>query len=108
MAPANGRIEIEIVGLPPGTEIVVVFVTSGDAGITFPVEGSSSETFEARGQIRVSLASGPVRVELPSAVAYASLTVQGRIYLTKEGDRLGISGPVERQSQGLIQFRTDR
>lgn len=108
IAPASDHVDIELTGLPPGSDIIVTLVASADAGLFVPVEGSSLETFAARGRIRAALTAGPVRVELPTDVASATLTVDGRIYLSKDGSQLDLPGPVEERSQGRVHFRTVR
>ncbi len=108
VAAANGQVRLEVTGLPIGAEIEVLLVPGDTAGLYAPVQGSSFETFTAFGRIRVSVSSGPVRVEIPRDIGSASLSVNGRMYLTKEGDRLELPGPVVEQAETTIRFESTR
>ena len=56
-------------------------------------EGTTFTTSDTDGRIDAALAPGSVRIELPRAAARASLTVDGRPYLEKLGERIDYPGP---------------
>ncbi|HSR41671.1 MAG TPA: hypothetical protein VLL48_05860 [Longimicrobiales bacterium] len=87
VAPEDGRVRVELLGLAAGAEIVVR-LTNGSQVAVYAPQGSRFEREAGRIQARAEV--GPVRVEIPEGLASADLLVDGRVYLTKRGDRLDL------------------
>jgi len=83
---------ISLTGAAAGGAIDVTWVDEPTAAVYAP-EGTTFSTSEAAGRIDAALAAGPVRVELPRSAASARLTVNGRLYLEKTGERIDYPGP---------------
>lgn len=103
IAPADGAVELELVGLPPGTEIEVMLVESGRASVTAP-RGARFST--AAGRLTATVPGGPVRVEIPTSVR-AILRVNERMFLEKTGDGLTLRGPVTDRTPAQLRFRVE-
>lgn len=88
-APDAGRMRIEIVGLPSGTEIVVRLIDEEGVGVFGPVDARLELEAEV-GRIHARGVAGPIRVELPRTLRAADLLVDGRVYLMKRGDALNL------------------
>ncbi|HZD05467.1 MAG TPA: hypothetical protein VE173_11125, partial [Longimicrobiales bacterium] len=65
--------------------------------------GTSWET--GAGWVRADLPGGPVRLELPLDLTGADLLVDGRVYLSKRGDRMDLKVPAADSSTTEIRFR---
>ena len=95
-------ITIVLRGISSGTLIVVRTVPGGEAG-AFADHPATFRT--SQGRIEVIGATDRVLVDLPRDVASASIEVNGGIYVTKEGDRIDATGPIEARSTEEIRLR---
>lgn len=103
VAPADGRVRIALTGLPPGSRIDVRLVDGSEAG----VRGTGGGRYRtAPGVIEVVGPGSRVQVEIPREVASATVEVDGRLYLTKEGGRLEVEGPATDSTEAELRFRT--
>lgn len=102
VAPRDGRVRVELTGLPRGAEVRVVLVSGPRAAVYGPA-GTEWET--GTGWVRAELPGGPVRVELPRDVGAADLLVDGRVYMFKRGDRMDLRVPAADSSATEIRFR---
>jgi len=108
MAPSAGRINVLMWSAQPGATISVE-LTDGDKVTVEAGSDVADVHFRTmNGQIEVmNLGSAQAIVEIPRSLPYASLTVDGRQWLLKEGDQLRLDGPVvERAGDGVI-FRAN-
>jgi hypothetical protein len=96
------EISIVLRRIEAGTLIVVRLVPGGEAG-AFADDPATFRTAEAR--IEVIGAAGRVFVDLPRDAGAASIEVNGGIYLSKEGDRIDVTGPIEARTTEEIHLR---
>ena len=96
------EISIVLRGVGAGTSIVVRLVPGGEAG-AFADDPATFRT--AEGRIEVIGAADRVFVDLPQDAAAASIEVNGGIYLTKQGDRIDVTGPIEARTTEEIHLR---
>ncbi len=96
------ELSIVIRGIGPGALIVVRLVPGREAG-AFADDPATFRT--SQGHIEVIGAEDLVFVDLPRNAATASIEVNGGIYLTKEGDRIDATGPVEARTTEEIHLR---
>ena len=96
------EISIVLRGVGAGTSIVVRLVPGGEAGV-FADDPATFRT--AEGRIEVIGAADRVFVDLPQDAAAASIEVNGGIYLTKQGDRIDVTGPIEARTTEEIHLR---
>ena len=93
--------------------IVLAQIESGSLVVVRFIEGTraafsgSDARFRrtADGRFEVTGGSGTIRIDVPRTVADASLWVNERIYLTVDGDRIDVTGPIEAQAPEEISFR---
>jgi len=97
----EGRIQIVLTGLAPGSDLVVAWMDAATARIA-AAPGSSFSFAEGRAEARV--APGPVRVELPRFAPVVSVEVDGRMYLRRTSAGLEVSGPVVERTDERIRF----
>lgn len=103
VSPAGGRVRIVLTGLPPGSRIDVRLVDGAEAGVR-GMGGGRYRT--APGLIEVVEPGAGVRVEIPREVPSATVEVDGRVYLRKEGGRLEVAGPATDSTEAELRFRT--
>lgn len=103
VSPAGGRVRVVLTGLPPGSRIDVRLVDGAEAGVR-GMGGGRYRT--APGLIEVVEPGAGVRVEIPRAVPSATVEVDGRVYLRKEGGRLEVAGPATDSTEAELRFRT--
>lgn len=101
VALPDGRIAVIVRGAEPGSAIDVVWAAGATASISAPPGSAFSY---ADGRVEVDAAAGPILVELPRAAAFASLEVDGRIFLERSGERLDVPGPAIERTDESIQF----
>jgi hypothetical protein len=87
----TGGVAISLTGAAGGA-IEVTWADERTAAVYAP-EGTTFSTSEAAGRIDAALAAGPVRIELPRSASSARLTVNGRLFLEKTGERIDYPGP---------------
>ena len=87
-----GAAQVALTGAAAGTAVEITWVDERAAAVYAP-EGTTFSTSEAAGRIDAALAAGLVRIELPQSATRASLTVNGRTWLEKTGDRIDYPGP---------------
>ena len=56
----------------------------------------------------IGTGAGDLRISLPKAVPHASIEIDGKVYLTKEGDDLRYLGPMADTSGAELIFRPAR
>lgn len=98
----SGPLRVVLQGVAPDAEIEVRWMPGTEAAVFGPV---GSRFTSAAGRLEARLTPGAVRVELPRAVATASLEVNGHTYLSRGPGGLEVPGPVVRQDASGIVFR---
>lgn len=99
---------IRVVVTDAGTGLLVTAVLAdGDRGGVYATGPAAEARFTTGpGRIDVQGAeSGGVRVEIPRGAASATLTVNGRVYVTKDGDSLRLADPARGASDTRVTFR---
>jgi hypothetical protein len=104
VAVPQGRIAVIVRGARAGTEIEVVWVDQATARVSAP---SGSGFTYGDGRAEVMAAPGPIRVELPRDASFASLEVDGRVFLERSADGLAVPGPAVERSEAGIRFVVD-
>lgn len=99
---AGGRIRILLQELPTGTEVLVRLV-EGDRAAVFAPQGARFSSGD--GLLEAEVPRGPVRVEIPRAVAEVSLRIGDRIYLTARAGSVEVAAPTAERTGTEIQFR---
>ena len=89
IAPENDRIRIRLQSPAEGTRIHVVLIDEDRAA----VEATGRRFRTQPGLMEITGSSGNVRISLPRAVGEASVEVDGRLYVSKEGRDLRFHGP---------------
>jgi len=98
----DGRMEIVLSGVEPGSEVEVLWMDAATARVS-AAAGSSFSFAEGRAEARV--APGPVRVELPRYAPTVSVQVDGRTYLRRSSEGgLEVLEPTEERSEDRIRF----
>src|SRR5690606_37871670 len=110
-APVNGRIEIDLVDLPAGTEVRVRLVDRpvawGEA--TDARGGPPLRVPRGPGRVEVSGGGGGLlRVDLPRGAADARIEVDGRLHVFKSGDELRFARPEAGAGGQEATFRISR
>jgi anti-sigma factor RsiW len=100
-AGAAGRLRVAL-QLPSGAELMVSLVEGDSAAVVAPVDASVSGS---DGLLEASAQSGPVRVDLPRAVADVSLEVGGQLYLRVRDGALDVTVPATTRSDSEVSFR---
>jgi anti-sigma factor RsiW len=90
--PANGRLTIGLVRPSPDLRVRAI-LTDGDRGGVFAIGAAADARFStAAGRIEVAdAAGGELRIQIPRRAIAASIEVDGRRYLEKQGDELRLT-----------------
>lgn len=98
-----GPVAVQLQGVPPGTLIDVRRVAGRAVGV---LAATGSEFTYGSGEVRASVAGGPVTVELPEGVVPATVVVNGGIYLVVRASGMEIAGPrTASGEESLVTFR---
>ena len=104
VAVVPAGVSISLTGVPAGTVLDVLWVAEGTAAV-YATEGTSFVTSAAEGRIEAAVAAGPIRIELPLSATQASLMVDGRVYLEKNGERIEYPGPPALVERDRVSFQ---
>jgi pyruvate/2-oxoglutarate dehydrogenase complex dihydrolipoamide acyltransferase (E2) component len=108
LVPTDGRVRVLVWSVQPGAIIRVNLVEGNRVSVE---AGSDAEDVRFRsgsGRIEVmSLGSAEAVIQIPRSLPLASLDVDGRQWLFKDGDQLRLNGPVVEQSRDLVVFRAN-
>jgi Putative zinc-finger len=106
--PAAGRLRFLLSGATPELQVRVLLTDSPRGGVFAIGDGSSARFRTAQGTIEVfDAGGGEIRVEIPRSVQSASLVVDGRSYLVKDGDQLRLEVPARDSSAAELLFQID-
>ncbi len=104
--PENGEVHVVLRGATSELRVKAVLVEEARAGVFAAGAASSARFSTAPGRIEVSgAAAGELRIELPQAARAASVEVNGRRYITKEGEQLRLTVPAEESAGAEVSFR---
>mgnify|MGYP002778074870 CR=1 FL=1 len=89
VAPEQGVLRISVSGAQPGLSVRVVLTDTPRGGV-YALGADSSVRFEtAPGALAVADAGmTPLRIEVPRSASDVSVTINGRRYITKDGEEL--------------------
>lgn len=94
IAPASGRVRIMLQGQPDGTTVHVVLVDAEKASIEASTVGDSPRHRKGSGWFElVGGGTGDIRISLPRSLTSATVEVDGRVFVSKQGDQLRYLGP---------------
>jgi len=105
VAPGRDRLEVDLVGVPPGAEILVTLIP-GDTAVIYAPEGSEYEWDAEVGRARAAVSGGPIRLELPEGVDI-DLIVDDKVYMSRRGGRIDLRVTPTFQSGSELRFRSD-
>jgi hypothetical protein len=101
VAVRRGSIAVIVRGAEPGSVIEVMWVDRPTARVSAP---AGSQFTYADGRAEVDAVAGPVEVELPRDATFASLEVDGRLFLERSGEQLDVPGPAVTRSDARLRF----
>ena len=90
MAVPSGPVAVRLESVPAGTVVDVRRAADGSVGV---LAAAGSEFSYGEGEVRASIAAGPVTVELPEGVVPVTLTVNGGVYLVQNAAGTEVTGP---------------
>lgn len=106
--PAGGEFRVLLTEPSPELQIHASLVDSPRGGVFAPAE-SEARFRTAPGLIEVSgVPATELRVEVPRGVRHASIEIDGRVYLVKEGDHLRLTVGAAEGGSAEIRFGVGR
>jgi hypothetical protein len=95
ITPVSGRVRISLQGQPTGTPVHVVLVDAEKATIEASVAAGESPRYRiGAGWLEmVGGSAGEIRIALPRSLTGAPVEVDGRVYVSKQGNELRYTGP---------------
>ena len=107
-APELGRLRIVLTRPERGMTVRAVLVESPSGGAYIVGDAASAQFDGTTGRVEVIDATGgQLRIEIPRAAVTASVEIDGRVYLVKEGDSLRLMDADPRISGGDLEFRIE-
>jgi anti-sigma factor RsiW len=107
--PVDGRVRVLLENPSPELQVRAVVTESRSAGVYASGDAASARFRTGPGRIEVADAgAGELRIELPRSALRATVEVNGRAYLVKEGDQLRLSVPAQERSETEVTFRVQR
>lgn len=104
--PVDGRVAVVLRDASPELQVRATLVDGPRAGVYASGAAAAARFDTGAGRIEVvGAGAGELRIELPRAAAEASVTVNGRPYLSKRGGELHLSMPGGDTSAAEITFR---
>lgn len=104
--PVDGRVRVLIWSAEAAALVQVNFVSGDRVSVQAGGEEGAVRFRSGPGRLEVyDLGAGAAIIELPRSLTQASIEVNGRQYLFKEGDQLRMPGPVAARTAGTIEFR---
>jgi hypothetical protein len=107
--PVDGRVRVLIWAASSDATVRVNFVSGERVSVQAGGEEGEVRFRSGPGRIEVyDLGPGHAVVNLPSSLAQASIEVDGRQFLYKDGDQLRTPGPMVEQTAQMIVFRVQK
>lgn len=102
----NGAVRIVLGDVGPGVVVTAALSDGPRAGVFATGAAAEARFTTGRGRIDVVGApSGTLRVEIPREAASATLSLNGSVYVVKEGDRLRVDAPDADTTGTEVTFR---
>lgn len=102
--PENGRVRIDLAGLPSGEQVRVELVDGGSVGVHV-LDGARFET--APGRLHVVVESGGVRIDMPRTLRSLAVWGNGERYVTGSPEKMELVGPNAVQQGDTVLFVVD-
>lgn len=108
LVPADGRVQLRVWSIAAGATVRVDLVDGVRVSVQTEGEADGVRFRSGSGRIEVmNLGTAHVSIQIPRSLPYASLEVDGRQWLFKNGDQLRLTGPIVEQSENTLVFRSD-
>lgn len=109
LVPADGRVQLRVWSIAPGATVRVDLVDGVRVSVEAEGEAQDVRFRSGSGRIEVmNLGTAHVSIQIPRSLPFASLEVDGRQWLFKNGDQLRLTGPIVEQSENGMVFRSAR
>lgn len=106
VTPENGDVRVVLRQAAADVEVRAVLVSGDRAGVYARGAAASARFRTSPGRIEVDgVGQGELRMELPRSARSATVEVNGREYLRKDGDQLRLSTSAADQSGAEVSFR---
>jgi len=106
MVPTEGRVRVLVWSVQPGATIRVNLIDGSRVSVEAGSDAEDVRFRTANGRIEVmNLGSADAVIQIPRSLPFASLDVDGRQWLFKDGDQLRFTGPVLEQARDAVVFR---
>jgi hypothetical protein len=106
VTPVNGAVRIAVQATGSG-ELRVLLVDAANVTVQTDSSAHGASFRSGRGRLEVvNVSASDVEVRLPRSLQKATIEVNGRSYLEKDGDQYRVTGPLIRRSSDEIVFRT--
>jgi hypothetical protein len=104
--PEAGTVRVVLRSVSAELRVKAVLVEGDRAGVYAAGAARDARFSTAPGRIEVAGAgAGELRIELPHSAHTASVEVNGRSYITRDGDQLRLTVPAEQRSGAEVNFR---
>lgn len=108
LVPTEGRVRLLVWSATRGATIRVNLVEGNRVSVEAGSDAADVRFRTANGRIEVmNLGSAEAVIQIPRSLPFASLDVDGRQWLFKEGDQLRLNGPAVQQSRDGVVFRVN-
>jgi hypothetical protein len=109
LVPAEGRVRVLVWSAQPGATVRVNLTGGNRVSVEAGSDAADVRFRTASGRIEVmDLGHAEAVVEIPRSLPFASLEVDGRVWLFKDGDQLRLDGPVIERTSDMVVFRAGR
>jgi hypothetical protein len=106
---ANGRIRVLLRSPDPSSRVHVTLIDGERAVVEATgAAGAAPRTRTGSGWVELVGGAGDIRISLPRAVPHATVEIDGRLYLAKEGNDLRVLGPTVDTAGAELIFRPGR
>ena len=107
LVPADGRVQLRVWSIAAGATVRVDLVDGVRVSVQTEGEADGVRFRSGSGRVEVmNLGTAHVSIQIPRSLPYASLEVDGRQWLFKDGDQLRLTGPIVEQSENTLVFRS--
>jgi anti-sigma factor RsiW len=104
--PAAGRVRVVLTDPSPELQVRALLASGSSAGVFATGDQAGTRFSTGAGTIEViGAGAGEMRIEIPRSARSASIEVDGRTYLVKEGDQLRLAIDPSSRADAEIVFR---
>ncbi|HUE96505.1 MAG TPA: hypothetical protein VMN39_07580, partial [Longimicrobiaceae bacterium] len=101
----NGRLRVIVTGAAAGVRVRASLVEGRLGGVSASGDAAGARFETGVGVVRVTeVSGGELRVEIPRAATAASIVIDGRTYLEKEGDAIRVDTALEEAPGSEVLF----